>query len=87
MSLVALHVQEDLRGLMEDLLNTLIHSDRRHCARKLADVMNCDHSTIVQNLQGSKIGCMGTAFSKPKPQKSEGAICASLLTRHRLARE
>ena len=30
----------------EDRLNTLIPNDTRQCTRELANVMNCDHSTI-----------------------------------------
>ena len=60
-------------GFNEDRLNTLIHNDPRQCNRELANVMNCDHSTNVRLLhsrgKSSKIGCMGTACSKPKPQK------------------
>ena len=31
----------------EDRLNTLIHNNPRQCIRELANMMNCDHSTIV----------------------------------------
>ena len=31
-------------------LNTLIHNDPRHCTRELANLTNCDHSTIVRHL-------------------------------------
>ena len=46
------------------------------------NVMNCDHSTIVRHLHSmgkvKKIGCMDTAHSKPKPQKSAGGhLCIS----------
>ena len=34
-------------GFDEDRLNTLIHNDPRQCTRELANVMNCDHPTIV----------------------------------------
>ena len=34
-------------GFDKDLLNTLIHNDPRQCTRELANMMNCDHSTIV----------------------------------------
>ena len=69
-------------------LNTLIHNDPRQCTRELANVMNCDHSNIVRLLHSmgkvKKIGCKGTAFSKPKPQKSAGdhmciSACSSLI--------
>ena len=36
-------------GFDEDRLNTLIHNDPRQCTRELANVMNCDHSTIVRH--------------------------------------
>ena len=34
----------------EDRLNTLIHNDPHQCTRELANVLNCDHSTIVRYL-------------------------------------
>ena len=37
-------------GFDEDHLNTLIHNDPHQCSRALANVMNCDHSTIVLHL-------------------------------------
>ena len=37
-------------GFNEDRLNTLIHNDPRQCTRKLANMMNCDHS-IVRHLR------------------------------------
>ena len=36
--------------LDEDRLYTLIHNGPRQCTRELANVMNCDHSTIVRHL-------------------------------------
>ena len=39
-----------LSGFDEDGLNTLNHNDPRQCTRELANVMNCDHSTIVRHL-------------------------------------
>ena len=62
--------------------NTLIHNDPSQCARELAYVMNCDHSTIVRHLHSmgkvKKIGCMGNTCSMPKPQKSAGEhMCIS----------
>ena len=38
------------RPLDEDRINTLIHNDPRQCTRELANVMNCDNSTIVRHL-------------------------------------
>ena len=67
-------------GFDDDSLNTLIHNDLCQCTGELANVMNCDHSTTVHAIciQGSKIGCMGTACSKPKPQKLTGGhMCIS----------
>ena len=69
-------------GFSEDRSNILIHNDPRQCTRELANVR-----TFAFNEQVSKIGCMSTACLKPKPQKSAVAICASLLARHRLARD
>ena len=37
-------------GFDEDRLNILIHNDPRQCTRELANVMNCDHSTILRHL-------------------------------------
>ena len=63
-------------GFDEYRLNTLIHNDPLQCTLELANVMNCDHPTIVRHLHSmdevKKIGCMGIACSKSKPQKSEG---------------
>ena len=62
-------------GFDEGRLNTLIHNDPRQCTQKLANVINCIHSTIVRHLHlwaWFKIGCMCTACSKLKPQKSGG---------------
>ena len=61
-------------GFDEDRLNTLNHNDSRQCTQELANVMKCDHSTIVRHLHSmgkvTKIGCMSTACSKPKPQSA-----------------
>ena len=61
-------------GFNEDRLNRLIHNDPSQSTRELPNVMNCDHSTIVRHFTfneiGYKIGCMGTARPKSKPQKS-----------------
>ena len=73
LTLVTLHAQEDLRGLMKIVLNILIHNDSRQCTRELANVMNCDHSTIVRHLH-----------SMDKVKNQWVVICASLLARHRL---
>ena len=57
-------------GFDEDRLSTLIHNDARQCTRELANVMNCDHSTVVRYLHS-----MGTV---QKPHKSSSAhMCIS----------
>ena len=38
-------------GLDEDRLNALIHDDSHQSTRELANVMNCDQSTIVRHLK------------------------------------
>ena len=47
LTLVTLHRPGRPSGFDEDRLNTLIHNDPRQCTRELANVMNCDYSTIV----------------------------------------
>ena len=49
LALVILHVQERLR-FDEDSLCTLILNDPCQCIRELANVTNCEHSTIVRHL-------------------------------------
>ena len=76
----------------EDHLNTLIHNDSCQCTRELemwwtvTTPPSCD--ICIQMAMLKKNGCMGTACSKPKPQKNKRvAIYASLLAHHRLALE
>ena len=63
-------------GFDEYRLNTLTHNDPCQCTRELANVMNCDHSTIVRHLYSmgkvkkSGVGSMLLA----KITKSAGAI-------------
>ena len=38
-----------LSGFDEDHLNTLIHNDQRQCTREMANVINYNHSTILQH--------------------------------------
>ena len=75
----------------EDRLNTLIHNDPRQCTRELANVMNCDHSTIVRHLHSmGKVQKSGVWVPHALSQNHKNqrvAICAPLLARHRLARE
>ena len=73
-------------GFYKDLLNTLIHNDPRQCTRELANVMNCDRSTIVRHLhsmgkvQKSGVGVPHALSQNHKNQRV--AICAFLLVRH-----
>ena len=78
-------------GFDGDRLNTLIHNDSRECTRELANVMNCNHSTIMRHLhsmgkaQKSDVWVPHALSQSHKNQRV--AICASLLAHHRLVRE
>ena len=67
----------------EDRLNTLIHNDPRQCTRELANVMNCDHSTIVQHLYSigkvQNSGIWAPHVLRENHKNQCVAICASLL--------
>ena len=82
---------ERLSGFHEDRLNTLIHNDTLQCTRELANEMNGDHSTIVRHLHSmgkvQKIGCMGTTWFQPKPQKSAGGHMCISVSCHLLTHE
>ena len=70
-----------LSGFDEDRLNTSIHNDPRQCIQELANLMNCDHSPsrkiCIQWVRFKNL-CMGTACSKPNPQKPVvGHMCIS----------
>ena len=60
----------------EDHLNILIHNDPRHCTRELANVMDCDQSTIVRHSHSmgkvKKSGVWVPHGLKPIPQKISG---------------
>ena len=77
----------------EDCLITLIHNDPCQCIRELANVMSCDHSTIVRHLHSmgkvTKLGVwVGLPHALSQNHKNQHvAICASLPARHRLAHE
>ena len=70
-------------GFDEVRLNTLFHIDPPQCNSRTG---KCDelwpfhhHATFSFIGQGSEIGCIGTACSKPKPQKSvSGHMCISV---------
>ena len=74
-------------GFHEDRLNTLIHNDPRQGTRELANVMICDHFTIVRHLHSmGKVQNMGVWVPRALSQNHKNqqvAICASLLARHR----
>ena len=61
-------------GFDEDHLNTLIHNDPHQCTRELANVMNCDHTTIMQYLH-----------SMCKVQKAGVCIPLSLGQNHKIS--
>ena len=75
----------------EDSLNTLMHNDPRQCTRELENVKNCDHSTILRHLHSmAKVQKSGVWVSHAPSQnyKNQWVVtCASLLARHRMARE
>ena len=87
LTLVTLHVQEDLRGFDKERLNTSFQIDPRQCTLELANVMNCDHSTIVRHLHSmdkvkkSDVWVLHVLSQNHKNQR------VALLARHRLARE
>ena len=68
-----------------------IHNDPCQCTRELANVMNCDHSTIVRHLHSmGKVKKSGVWLPHALSQNHKNqrvVICASLLTLHRIARE
>ena len=52
-------------GFDEDHLNTIIHHDPNQCTHELPNVMNCDHSTIVQHLHSTgKVQKLGVWLSQ-----------------------
>ena len=75
----------------EDRLNTLIHNDPCQSTRELANVMNCDHFTIVRHLYSTgkvkKLGVRVPHALNQNHKYHKVAICASLLACHRLACE
>ena len=87
LTLVILHVQEDLRSFDEDCLNTLIQNYARQCTRELANVMNCDHSTIVRRLHSlGKIQKSGVWVPHALSQNHISASLHLCLLHGRLAR-
>ena len=78
-------------GFDEERLNTWIHNYPRQCTRELANVMDCDHSTIVRHLHSKgkvKKSGVWVMYALSQNHKNQRVvICASMLARHRLARE
>ena len=78
-------------GFDEYRLNTLIHNDPSQYTRELANVMNCDHPTIVRhlhsmgNVQKSSV-CLPYALSQNHKHQLVD-IRTSILARRRLTRE
>ena len=70
-------------GFVEDQLNSLIHNDPHQCTRQLANVMNCDRSTIIQCLYSmgkvQKSGVWVPHALSQNHKNQQVAICASLL--------
>lgn len=77
--------------LDEDCLNALIHENPRQTTRELAEEMECDHSTIVRHLKAmGKVQKLGAWVPHALTQNNKDCraiISASLLARHRLARQ
>ena len=76
-------------GFDEDRLNILIHIDARKCTRELANVMNCDHSTVVHLLSTGKVQNSGVLVPHALSQNHKyqrDVVSTSLLARHRLPR-
>ena len=78
-------------GFDEYRLRILIQNDTRQCTRELANVMNCDHSTIVRHLHSMddvrKSGVWVSHALSQNYKNQRVAIYAFLLARHQLARE
>ena len=78
-------------GVWWSLSNILIRNDLCQCTRKLANVMNCDHSTIVRHLHAmgkvKKSGVWVPHALSQNHKNQQVAICAYLLASHRLTRE
>lgn len=75
----------------EERLNALIHDNPRQSTRELADIMECDHSTIVRHLRSiGKVQKLGAwiPHSLTESNKTQRvAISTSLLSRHCLAEQ
>ena len=80
-----------LSSLDEDQLNAFLHEDPRTTTRELATAMGCVHGTIENHLNSmGKVQKLGALVPHELTQANKNArvsICASLLARHRLARQ
>ena len=78
-------------GFHEDQLNALNHKDPRQCTWELANVMNCDHSTIIQCLYSmgkvQKSGVWVPHALSQNHRNQQVAIFAYLPARHWLTHE
>ena len=65
------------------------HNDLPQCTQELANLMYCDHSTIVRHLHSmGRVKKSGVLHALSQIHKGQQvAICASLLACHRLAHE
>ena len=86
LTLMTLHVRGDFRVWWRSFKNinlqwsTLVYSTTGKCEELWPSCDICIQWARFKNrMYGSKIGCMGTACPKPKPQKSAGGhnICIS----------
>jgi len=75
----------------EGHLNALIHDNPRHSTRELADIMACDHSTIVRHLSAmgkvQKLGAWVPHSLTENNKAQRVAISTSLLSRHCIAEQ
>lgn len=75
----------------EERLDVLLHENPRQTTRELAVEMECDQSTIVRHLQSmGKVQKLGAWVPHALSQNNKDCrviACASLLARHRLARQ
>lgn len=75
----------------EERLNALLHENARQTTRELAEKMKCDQSTVVRHMQSmgkvQKFGAWVPHALSEINKNSRVSISASLLARHRLARD
>ena len=78
-------------NLDEGYLNSLIQEDPRQTTRELANIMGCDHTTIVRHLKSmgkvQKLGSWVPHVLNENSKNQRVSISASLLARHHSARQ